>query len=76
MRKLSILCDCDPQELRNLAKGIKDVCNIEPEFGVSICNQGHGSFLKVMWRYWIYFKYAYKIFINRKKYQYIMMIMI
>lgn len=69
--KFTILCDCDPAELTNLAQGMSDAYGRQPEFGVDICNQGHGSVLKVLWRYWVYFRFAWRVFLKRKQYPYI-----
>ena len=69
MNKINvILADCEVEEIESFTNGISDGLNEKFSVISAICNWGHRSIISNLRRYFIYFAFPFKIFLQRKKY--------
>lgn len=65
-----ILADCEPEELEELIKGLNNVLGTNFVVKTCIANGGRSKVYN-LWRYLVYACFPIIIFINRKKYRYV-----
>lgn len=65
-----ILADCDKDEIKNFLNGVRKTSKLEFDIKIAKCNGKRNFFTNVL-RYLIYIFYPVTIFVNRKKYNFI-----